>query len=372
MPGYNLSWLVWVALVPLFFSLRGVCAVPAFGLGLVFGLTIAVAILCWMPATCLAMGYSLPFSVAAFVCCTLYYSIFAGIFAAAGAMCIDRCRDGKYLHLMLVLPATWALLEIVQSRLMPGIPYTFIFLGCSQWSVAPVLQVCSITGLHGLSFLIVLVNAAIFCALRYRKPLPAVIAAAVMAVVCGHGLMRMPPVDPSAPRRIRVAMLNAEISGADKWDRARSAQLAERYLELNRQAAEKRPDLIVWSETAIPWTMSEDDDLLEAVLQVTYPVKASHIVGIPVPAPGTAGELHNAALFIEPDGRISGQYNKIQLLAETEANGYAGDQGASATSAASGQYIPGPKQEVASTPFGNIGFAICNQYCPVNQPVLNG
>ena len=55
-------------------------------------------------------------------------------------------------ELWLTLAALWVALEMVRARLFTGFPWNF--LGVSQWHQIPLLQISSITGVYGLSFLV--------------------------------------------------------------------------------------------------------------------------------------------------------------------------------------------------------------------------
>ena len=43
-----------------------------------------------------------------------------------------------------------------------------------------------------------------------------------------------------------------------KWDRDFAVEVLQIYFELTRQAAAKRPDLIVWPETSTPTILRRD------------------------------------------------------------------------------------------------------------------
>ena len=60
----------------------------------------------------------------------------------------------------------WVLLEWVQNWMLSGFPWQL--LGYSQYLNLPFLQWAAITGVYGLSFLIVLFNAALAQALSHR------------------------------------------------------------------------------------------------------------------------------------------------------------------------------------------------------------
>jgi apolipoprotein N-acyltransferase len=78
------------------------------------------------------------------------------------------------------------------------------------------------------------------------------------------------------------------------------------------------PDIIVWSETALPWTFRTDDDLLTRVLQITYPANAGHILGILSEADDDPSKVYNSVYYIEPDGRVTSRYDKVDLLSFIE------------------------------------------------------
>ena len=61
--------------------------------------------------------------------------------------------------LFLAAPAVWVTLELARTHLFSGFPWAL--LGYSQYRSLPVIQVADLTGVYGISFLIVLVNTGI-------------------------------------------------------------------------------------------------------------------------------------------------------------------------------------------------------------------
>jgi apolipoprotein N-acyltransferase len=187
--------------------------------------------------------------------------------------------------------------------------------------------------------------------------------AAVLMVWTGFGAARLALADRDrATRPIRVAILQGNIPPYMKYDRKQSGELAHRYLELGAQAARHRPDLIVWSEAAIPWAFEEDDDLGGAMLEATRETQACHVLGAVSHAPGTAGLHHNSAFLMMPDGRVTDRYDKIGLVPFTErAVRIPGANPSGRLHPSTRGLVPGKTLRPMRTPFGKVGVSICNE-----------
>ena len=188
----------------------------------------------------------------------------------------------------------------------------------------------------------------------------------VFALCTGYGIWRIASFDTPGPASaVKVAILHGNIDLSEKLDPEKGDILAKRYLDLNRKAAETRPDLIVWTETAIPWPLEPGDDLLEESLRITHGTGASHLVGNPSPSE-IEGFYYNTAFFIQPDGQITAAYRKVRLLTFTERSPFhlrrpiQPQPGRRAL-----MYIGAKKQEVLNTTRGRIGVTLCNEnFCP--------
>ncbi|MEP7318561.1 MAG: nitrilase-related carbon-nitrogen hydrolase, partial [Panacibacter sp.] len=135
-------------------------------------------------------------------------------------------------------------------------------------------------------------------------------------------------------------------------------ELVERLLKLNRDATALKPNIILWSESAVPWTYSKDDDFLKEVFKITAASNAVHIMGI-----NTAyqdNEVYNSVYCLLPDGNVAGRYDKQFLLSLIEKP-------------VSGLLIPffSSKGFYArndtvhnaplNTPYGKAGIMVCNE-----------
>ena len=81
---------------------------------------------------------------------------------------VPRFKDGSaFMRIlgMLGVCSVWALLEFVRSFLFSGFPW--LPLAASQWDRPLVLQLASLTGSYGVSFLLLFVGMAIAFYLRH-------------------------------------------------------------------------------------------------------------------------------------------------------------------------------------------------------------
>ena len=76
-------------------------------------------------------------------------------------------------------PALWTALELARTYVFSGFPWAL--LGYSQYRFLPVIQISDITGVYGVSFLMVLVNAALAQLHPDRKKTAPLISAAVVS-----------------------------------------------------------------------------------------------------------------------------------------------------------------------------------------------
>ncbi len=362
LPGLGWEWLIWVAFIPLLAAVERVSPGKSLAGGFVVGAIAAGVLLSFIPSAGRGIGMSPVKSWASYLFLAGYCGLYAGLFAGLSSWFFQRSRAGRIkpaLPLLLVfIPAAWTGLEFLHSRILPGMPWTFIFPGYFLWRTTILIQTADIAGVYGLSFLILLVNTGIFLAAGRKKFLPAAAAAGAVLACLVYGGYRLSERSPRpAAAGIRVAVLQGNIPAGVKWEDRQGEMIAGRYLDLCRRADDLHPDLVIWTETAIPWPLEPGDDLLEEALRRTAGSGASHIVGNPAPAEG--GGYFNSAFLILPDGEVIARYDKERLLYFVEKMPATGSGAAAGPGAAS--YIAGEESAPLDTPRGKAGVTICNE-----------
>ena len=186
-PRLNLWVLAWVSLVPLLAAADGKQGAAGFKLGWLAGTIFHAGLVYWVTVSMTLYG-KLPFAVS--VPILLVFAAFLGLFTGLpvwGACFVQQRRGWSF---ALTFPFLWVAVEHLKSWFLTGFPWDII--GYSQYRVLPLIQIADITGVYGVSFLIVCVNCAVYgtCAAPYEKRAAALCrdSACGSAAACCRGL----------------------------------------------------------------------------------------------------------------------------------------------------------------------------------------
>ncbi|HVP39184.1 MAG TPA: apolipoprotein N-acyltransferase, partial [Candidatus Saccharimonadales bacterium] len=119
-----------------------------------------------------------------------------------------------------------------------------------------------------------------------------------------------------AGRALRVAIIQPNIQGDIKWDPRYLVQNLGVHLRLTRAAAEERPQLVVWPETAVPSYLRYDDLAYAHVTSLARELRLPILTGFPDARPdGRGGHLdYNSSSVVLPSGELDGLYDKVHLV----------------------------------------------------------
>jgi len=220
--------------------------------------------------------------------------------------------------------AAWVGLEMVRARILGGFP--FDFLGASQFKMIPLIQVASITGVYGVSFIVVWTSLSLYSAVRMlaAKPqsrfawqpeiFPPLLVVAVL-FAAGEFASRPSP----AAATLRVALVQPSIPQSLIWDENANVARFQQLLELSESALTNHADVLVWPESAVP-------ELDETTYSAITRFASQHNVWIIfnsedfVPRPNATNEydndVFNAAFLVGPDGTLRSNeiYHKQKLV----------------------------------------------------------
>lgn len=141
-PNVNLSFLIWVGLVPFLILLDAKSPKAAFLWGWLTGFLFFLGTHYWL------IHVTLP----GMILMNIYLGIYFGLFGLGYA----SFQKFPLKHKLWVLPSLWVALEFTRDRLFTG--FGWACLGHSQYEVLPLIQIADITGVFGVSFLVVMVN----------------------------------------------------------------------------------------------------------------------------------------------------------------------------------------------------------------------
>ena len=316
-PNFNFEFLAWFALVPLLHALRDKSTLAGFTLGYLAGFTTFLGILYWIVVAVHTYG-NIPLlpSLLILLLLILYLSLFFGTFTLL--VHLVRQRFGS--RMLIVAPFLWVALEYVRSFLMSGFPWAY--LGHSQYLNLPLIQVADITGVYGLSFIVLWVNVTLYLTLHQwpAKKFPyreALISAAILIAVLCYGYIKMGATDRQNAKNpaLKIGLVQGNIDQSVKWSEAFQKVTLETYEKLSLGVAKGKPELIIWPETATPFFFQDEKRYQPFVLNVPVQTNAFLLFGSPSYKVERGKVVHyNSAYLAAPSGELAGRYDKIHLV----------------------------------------------------------
>jgi len=315
-PTDGLSFLAWIALIPLLISLERVSLRQAFRLGFTCGLVAYAGILYWINIVVTRYGH-LPWAVSI----PLYLTLVAWLALFYGLATLIACY-GKQggIKQVFTLPVAWVALDFLRSFLLTGFPWAM--LGHSQYRILPLIQIADLSGVYGITFLIVLTNVVLYRVLRAVSgagvPYPAKSALLLLVLFTAtlyYGFYRLNIEEKNPDPPLRVALIQGNIDQDVKWSPAFQGQTMAIYERLTREAAKGGVDLVVWPESAVPFFFQDEFRQAERIRALARETNAYILFGSP------AHELRdntrtflNSAFVVAPSGETIGRGDKRHLV----------------------------------------------------------
>ena len=331
-PSFNLFPLGWIGLIPLLIALQSTSSrKSAFLHGYLTGAIFFLGLVYWI-----TLLY--PFAnifLTTFACLLLasYLALYVGIFSAL----LYGLPWKSGLPSILIVTAIWTGLEWVRSWFLSGFPWGSM--GYSQWNNLPAIQIASITGVHGVSFIVVLLNATIadiihtYFISKNQSTAPKIpsrpdksgsserdftfhvsrLIPIVIVIACiGWGAYRMSkPVDTTSD--IRIALVPGNIPQIEKWDRAYWPQIFEKYMRLVKEADAEEPAIIMLPETALRGEVFafEGNIYIKQLKQILADQEIYLLTGTFY---SSEQKVYNSVFLLSPTGEKLGSYSKIHLV----------------------------------------------------------
>ncbi len=222
---------------------------------------------------------------------------------------------------MFALPCFVAGFEWVCSHDVLAFPW--MIFGNSQASYPWIVQFADITSVFGVSWWVVAVNVIVYLAVKERNARYAAVLAALFIVPFTYSQVVI-HASPQGGRSVRVAIVQGNVPQDDKWGGDVEWNI-DLYRTMSLQAAERRPDLLVWPETAIPAYVLQDPYYLHMVQSFVDTLGIPVLTGLPTveldrKKPYEERETWNSAALFMPGGVDKTQrYDKIHVVPFGEA-----------------------------------------------------
>ncbi len=241
--------------------------------------------------------------------------------------CVFSYQITRHISIFLsiwLIPALWVGLDWLRSFLFTGFPW--MDPGYGLWNQVGLIQVADLTGHHGITFLLVLINVLFSLLITGRlwgRTLKLLIVPALLiGAVTVYSTIRWQQVTQQIQERttVRIGLVQGNISQESKWSRERAHATLDGYLNqsLSLLDSNKKIQFIAWPETALPFYPKYHEGTLK--LKKFVRENKQHIItGSPWFAPlvkdsAKKGKYYNGAILFDEKGNISGHYFKSHLV----------------------------------------------------------
>jgi apolipoprotein N-acyltransferase len=354
-------FLAWFCYVPLFIAINKISPKQAFKAGLLFGCMVAAIGFYWMiPGAERFTGSSIMYGIIVFIISACFFCLYFGslTFLFSKIKAADT-RKASLLLNSLLMASLFCVGEALLMQIARGFPWFDYHSGYALVANLYSIQPAEFSGIHVMTFVVIAVNYLIAVFVGQKQWMKLLIPAGVVAIymLTGYLIFQNFKNNLKPGKPVNIAILSENIAPEIKWNDSTGNQLAHRLIDMAGTAVSLKPDIALWSESAIPWTYKKDDDLVNAIIKVTKPANVTHILGINTQA--GANTVYNSAYCLLPDGTVTGRYDKQVLLALIEkplgsailpflsSNGFIAKTGANS--------LP------LVTPYGKAGIIICNE-----------
>lgn len=361
-PWFDLEFLAWFALVPLFYSLEGKNLWQGFRLGFLTGFSSFLGIIYWVIIAVHTYGY-IPFVSSGLILLLLviYLACYIGVFA----WLLRWTQNRLGVKTVLFAPPLWVSLEYLRSFLLSGFPWAN--LGHSQYLNLPFIQIADITGVYGLSFMILLVNATLYTVLQQwpRKRVPSreiAFCAMILLGVLIYGYGKLTALRREIPKQppLKVSVVQGNIDQSIKWDASFQRETLKIYEKLSMRAAQEKPDLIIWPETATPFFFQDATEYHPFILNIPKRTQAFLLFGSPSYGIEKGKPNHyNSAYLVSPTGELAGKYDKLHLVPFGEYVPLGDLLPLGSLGEGIGNFKPGNRIALFTLPRARFGVVIC-------------
>ena len=321
-PSVNLFPFAWVALIPLLIALEPAENwKTAFSIGYVAGFLFFAGLL-------LAIALLYPYANI-FVTLLGYFLLvgYTALYFAVFSVLTHHLPWQSGILFPVGVATIWVSLEWVRGWLLTGFPWGNV--GYSQWNNQAGIQIASIAGVHGVSFVIVFFNAGIASIIRrrheWRKELIAVIVPCVLAAITLiYGYVVISNKEVAQQQSLKVALVPGNIPQIEKWQSKNIEKIIKKYLNLTQKVAVKNPDVIVWPETTVrgqvlsgEWIVqvsSNNSSRFQNLFKQTFGEIGGPSMLIGATDADALGNIYNRVIAISADGEIQGKYAKMHLV----------------------------------------------------------
>jgi apolipoprotein N-acyltransferase len=242
-----------------------------------------------------------------------------------------------------IFPVLFTTFEFLLIRFSPDGSAASI--AYSQSNVLPLIQIASLSGILGITFIVTFIPSAIALSLYYHKQkyiLQRIVACAVVLLVSVilYGFLRINHNAPVRNIKAGIVVLDEKYHDMSSLpDSARANLTAANYVKEISNLAEQGAKYVVLPERAINIHKESEKDIIHLFCYTAALKQVNLIIGY---SNYKNEKAFNSALFIDKEGRVISDYNKVHLVTGLE-----------------NQFTPGNKAAIIKTDELQSGTPIC-------------
>ncbi|MCP4670597.1 MAG: apolipoprotein N-acyltransferase, partial [Desulfobacula sp.] len=262
------------------------------------------------------------------VCVLTLFCLYLALYPAIFTLILKRLEQSNQsaidsYYIPVVAALLWTCLEYIRTYAFTGFPWGA--LGYSQFRNLNLIQIADFTGVYGVSFLVVLVNSslALFW-INYKKIkskkhyiIPIFYTIAMVAAAYIYGDLKIKNINSQIKnsQKTKITIIQGNIKQDLKWSDEFKLKTIEKYIQLSKSQIKKRPDLVIWPETAMPFYYGLEQVLSSQVDQCVQLSKTNFLVGSPaLEVDGKDTKFYNRTYMLDKSANIKGIWDKHHLI----------------------------------------------------------
>lgn len=259
-----------------------------------------------------AFAWLIPFTVFGL---PLFFAVFPGL---AAALTYSSSKDQPMWFFALNFALLWTIMEYARSVALTGFPWSLI--GYVWSDVIVLMQVTSLVGIYGLSFL-TLLWASLPVVLLYnqgwRLRSNQIYSFIILLTLSGaiiFGLNRLNSSEPSNVDGVMLRLVQPNIPQKIKMDRSRVLEIYELLLDLSLTESTHKITHVIWPEAALPQDI-QNDPVARKYVALAAPENGYLLMGATrYTGQGESYRIFNSFFVLDAQGTIKAIYDKSHLV----------------------------------------------------------
>ena len=312
-PNYNLPLLAWISVALLMLASLGARTRDAALYGFINGALFYPLSVPWIDTVMQQYGNVSPFASAGILA---LMTLAGALFPLAFAILVSRAGKRSIAMACVFAPFLWVALEFARAHL-PIIGFPWNLIGYAASGNQALVQLTSVTGIFGLSLLVVGFNALVVWAIASpsSKSRRAVLVTLLVLVgVAKIGPRFVPRAAPDHVAHLVQTDFPQSESYPANWMDLHAADM-QQLEDMSVNAATKNPGIIIWPEVPAPFSL-QDPKFATVANKIAKDSRSDFLVGV---VDWKLGPDHqwlasNSAVLLDPAGRREFTYDKIHLV----------------------------------------------------------